>query len=47
MTKLPESNKDAPRKKLIREERRKYVQGSGKSFNWEEIQLMAHNEGQT
>ena len=47
MTKRPESTKNASRKKLIREERRKYLQGSGKSFNWEEVKQMAHNEGQT
>jgi hypothetical protein len=47
MTKQPESKKDASRKKLIREERRKYVQGRGKSFTCEEVKQMAHNKGQT
>jgi hypothetical protein len=32
------------RKKLIREEREKYLRGEGKSFSWEEVKTMALNK---
>ena len=34
------------RKKLIREEREKYLQGEGKSFSWQEVKNMALNKDQ-
>lgn len=33
-----------PRKKLIQEEREKYLRGDGKSFTWEEVKMMALNK---
>jgi len=33
-----------PRKKLIQEEREKYLRGDGKSFTWEEVKAMALNK---
>ncbi|HXB06309.1 MAG TPA: hypothetical protein VNW04_04320 [Puia sp.] len=32
------------RKKLIQEEREKYLRGEGKSFSWEEVKSMAQNK---
>ncbi len=32
------------RKKLIQEERQKYLQGEGKSFSWQEVKDMALNK---
>ena len=32
------------RKKLIQEEREKYLRGEGKSFSWEEVKMMAVNK---
>lgn len=34
------------RKKLIQEEREKYLLGEGKSFSWEEVKNMALNKEQ-
>ena len=34
------------RKKLIQEEREKYLQGDGKSFSWQEVRNMALNKDQ-
>lgn len=34
------------RKKLIQEEREKYLQGEGKSFSWQEVKNMALNKDQ-
>lgn len=34
------------RKKLIQEEREKYLRGEGKSFTWEEVKNMALNKDQ-
>ena len=46
MTNMPETNTDALRKELIREERRRYTERRGKSYNWEEVRQMAHNKDQ-
>lgn len=32
------------RKKIITEERDKYLQGKGQSFNWEQVKNMAQNK---
>lgn len=34
------------RKKLIQEERQKYLRGEGKSISWEEVKKMALNKDQ-
>jgi len=34
------------RKRLIREEREKYLRGEGRSFSWEEVKGMARNKDQ-
>ena len=34
------------RKKLIQEEREKYLRGEGKSFSWDEVKKMALNKDQ-
>ena len=34
------------RKKLIQEEREKYLRGEGRSFSWEEVKNMALNKDQ-
>jgi hypothetical protein len=35
---------DNLRKKLIQEERERYLKGEGRSFTWEEIKAMALNK---
>jgi len=39
-----EANSVDLRKKLIQEEREKYLRGEGKSFSWEEVKIMAANK---
>jgi len=36
-----DSDPVAMRKKIIREEREKYMQGEGKSYSWEDVKQMA------
>ena len=41
-----ETNVTDLRKKLIQEERQKYLQGESKSFSWQEVKNMALNKDQ-
>lgn len=39
-----EADVDSLRKKLIQEEREKYLRGEGKSHTWDEVKRMARNK---
>ena len=41
---MQKTSSDALRKKLIREERRQYLEGRNKSLTWEEAKLLVHNK---
>lgn len=37
---------DTLRRRMIQEERRKYLQGEGRSYSWEQVKAMALNKDQ-
>ena len=37
---------DTLRRRMIQEERRKYLQGEGQSYSWEQVKAMALNKDQ-
>jgi len=41
-----ENDSDTKRKKLIKAEREKYLNGEGKSYTWNEVKQMALNKGE-
>jgi hypothetical protein len=41
-----ENDTDAQRKRLIKTERQRYLNGEGKSYSWKEVKQMALNKGE-
>jgi hypothetical protein len=41
-----ENDTDTQRRRLIKTEREKYLNGEGKSYSWNEVKQMASNKGE-
>ena|ERR1700722_12106627 len=47
MAKIPKTDKDVPRKKMVQKERQRYLEGKGKSKTWREVKQMAFDKNQS
>jgi hypothetical protein len=47
MAKIPKTDKDVLRKKMVQKERQRYLEGKGKSKTWQEVKQMAFDKNQS